>query len=138
MEERAKAFSSAELSAEVARAGDNHAIAELRAAFVMSPGTVQALDPASLSGIRLPIQIVQGASDTVEPPKTTGLVVASVIPQAPLDLLPGVGHYDFLSTCTEVGRAFVPVCATARHQEDAHRQAIATAEALFGRFLHAP
>lgn len=138
MQDRARALSTPELSVEVAHAGDDHAIAELHAAFIMAPGTVQALDPDSLSHIHIPVHIVQGDVDTVEPPRTSGLAVVSHIPQAQIDLLPGVGHYDFLSTCTELGRASEPVCANAGHQEEAHRHAIAAAAAFLGRVLRIP
>jgi hypothetical protein len=60
-----------------------------------------------------------------------------MIPGAVLDRLAGVGHYDFLSACTENGRVLVPVCKTAVPQADTHRRAIMAAEAFFGRQLGA-
>ena len=135
MEERAQALALLEFSADVARAGEDHAIAELRAAFAIAPAWVQSFEPASLSSMRVPVHIVQGDSDAVEPPKTSGLAAAAAIPQAQLDLLSGVSHYDFLSTCTEAGRIAIPACASAHHQEEAHRRAISAAEVFFGRFL---
>lgn len=138
MEERAQALARPEFSADVARASEDHTIAELRAAFAIAPAWVQSFEPASLSSIRVPVHIAQGDSDAVEPPKATGLAAAVAIPQARIDLLPGVGHYDFLSTCTEAGRIAIPACASAHHQEEAHRQAISAAEGFFGRFLRAP
>jgi predicted dienelactone hydrolase len=46
-----------------------------------------------------------GDADPVAPPATNGLVAAKAIPHAELTVLPGVKHYDFLSTCTDAGRA---------------------------------
>jgi pimeloyl-ACP methyl ester carboxylesterase len=88
--------------------------------------------------MRIPVHIVVGDTDTIAPPTTSGLAAAAAIPNAELDRLPRVGHYDFLSSCTEIGRAVVPQCETARAQAEAHRQAISAADAFFGRFLDAP
>jgi predicted dienelactone hydrolase len=120
-----------EIAAEAAHAGDNHAIAGLKAAFVMAPGLVQALDPASLRGMHVPITIMLGDADVVAPPATNGLVAAAAIPGAALKRLPGVGHYDFLATCTAAGRDVVPVCKARVSQADTHDRAIAAALGVF-------
>jgi predicted dienelactone hydrolase len=134
-EDRSKALEMPELAAEVAHAGEDHAIPQIRAAFAMAPALIQALDPARLSGMRTPVYIMLGDADTIAPPATSGLAAGAALPSAKVDLLPGVGHWDFLSVCTDIGRAVVPPCARARAQADTHRQAIAAAEALFGRYL---
>jgi predicted dienelactone hydrolase len=122
-----------EVAADVAHAGDDHAIANVRAVFAMAPALVQALDPASLAAMRVPVGIILGDADAVAPPATNGLVAARAIPGATLERLPGVGHYEFLSVCTAAGLVLVPQCKIAGPQSDAHRQAIAAAEALFAR-----
>jgi hypothetical protein len=71
----------------------------------------------------------------IAPPRTYGLAAGSAIPNARLDLLAGVSHYDFLSMCTDAGRAISPACASAHAQADTHRRAIAAAETFFGRYL---
>lgn len=134
-EERAKALAMPEFAAEVARAGEDHTIPGIRATFTMAPATIQALDPASLSGIRTPVYIMLGDADTIAPPRTCGLAAAAAIPNAKVDLLPGVAHYDFLSMYTDAGRAIIPACESAHAQADTHRRAIAAAEAFFGRYL---
>jgi len=123
------------MAAERTHAGDDRAIAQVRAVFAMAPGLVQALDPASLVRLRAPVEIILGDADTVAPSATNGLVAAKLIPGAVLDRLPGVGHYDFLASCTEAGRALVPLCKTEVPQADTHRQAIMRAEAFFNRQL---
>ena len=102
-EEFAKALKLPEVAAEVAHAGHDHSIPYVRAVFAMAPALVQALDPTSLAQMRTPVAIVLGDADTVAPPTTNGLVVAKAIHGAELEQLPGVGHYDFLSSCTEAG-----------------------------------
>src|ERR1700730_3981302 len=134
-EERAKSLAMPELAAEAAHAGEDHAIPGIRATFTMAPATIQALDPASLSGIHTPVYIMLGDADTIAPPRTCGLAAGAAIPNARVDLLAGVSHYDFLSMCTDAGRAISPACESAHAQAETHRRAIAAAEAFFGRYL---
>ena len=131
----AKALEQPEIAAEVAHAGDDHSIPAVRAVFAMAPALVQALDPSSLAQMRTPVDIMLGEADTVAPPTTNGLVAAKLIPGADLEQLPGVGHYDFLSACTEAGKTVVPQCKTQIPQTDTHSQAIAAAQKFFGRNL---
>jgi predicted dienelactone hydrolase len=121
-EEFAKALELPEVAAEVAHAGDDHSIPAVRAVFAMSRALVQALDPTSLAHTRTPVDIVLGAADTEAPPTTNGLVAAKLIPGAELQQHPGVGHYDFLSTCTEAGQTAVPQCKIRIPQADTQRQ----------------
>jgi predicted dienelactone hydrolase len=131
----AEKFEAPELAAEVAHAGDDHALPNLRAAFVLAPAYVQSLDPVSLSSVRVPVSIMLGDADTVVPATTGASVAAAAIPNARIELLPGVTHYDWVSDCTDAGRANSPVCKEARHQAEAHLRAIKTAEKLFGQYL---
>jgi predicted dienelactone hydrolase len=131
--EREKALALAGVAAEQKHATDDHAIPGLRAAFVMAPGLVQALEPASLPRMHSPVFILLGDADPVVPPATNGLVAARMIPGAELKQLPGVGHYDFLSACTEAGRAALAVCRTTVPQAGTHSQAVTLADAFFAR-----
>jgi predicted dienelactone hydrolase len=133
-----KALASPELAAEAARAGDDHAIPGVRAAFAIAPAIVQALPPESLARIKVPVAIILGDADPVAPPETNGLVAAKAIPHAELKVLPGVGHYDFLSTCTPAGMAAVPICTAKVPQDQTHQAAIDMALAFFGKTLGAP
>jgi hypothetical protein len=85
--------------------------------------------------MHVPIEIILGDADTVATPATNGLVAAKMIPNVLLIRLPGVGHYDFLASCTESGRMTNPVCRTDVPQADTHQQAIGAAEAFFSRQL---
>ena len=137
-EDQAKALNSVELADAVKHAGQDHALPRLRAAFAIAPAWVQAFDPASLSSLQVPVHIVAGDADSVEPPATSGLAVGTLIPNAAVDLLPGVGHYDFLATCTELGRATLPSCQSAHSQAKAHESAIVAAQQFFGHFVRVP
>ena len=107
----------------------------LAAVFAMAPALVQALDVRSVEHLNLPVWIVAGDADTVAPPATNAAVVARLAPESVFDLLPQVGHYAFLSTCTPAGVASIRVCALAGLQAAAHQLAIAKARELFDRYV---
>lgn len=138
MDDAQRALASPELAGEAARAGDDHRIAGVRAVFAIAPAIVQALPPPGLAQVSVPVAIILGDADPVAPPATNGLVAARDIPGAELKVLPGVGHYDFLSDCTAAGVAVVPVCADKVPQEPTHQAAIDMALAFFQRTLGAP
>ena len=138
LDEEQKALASPALAAEAAHAGDDHAIDGVRAAFAIAPALVQALPPEGLARIKVPVAIILGDADPVAPPATNGLAAAKAIPHAQLTVLSGVGHYDFLSTCTPAARAAVPLCNVKVSQDDSHRAAIASALDFFARTLGAP
>lgn len=136
-QDEADLFKRPEIRAEAAHAGDDYTIPQVRAAFAMAPSLVQALDPASLEHMQVPVEIILGDADTIASPSTNGLVAAKIIPNVSLIRLPEVGHYDFLSSCTEIGRTTIPICRTVVPQADTHQQAIEAAEAFFDRQLPA-
>jgi len=74
--------------------------------------------------------------DKVAEPATNANVAAGAIHGATITRLPGVGHYDFLSTCTDAAKASVPICADVKVPQDAtHAEALSKAKALFGAAL---
>ncbi|HEY2179720.1 MAG TPA: hypothetical protein VGH15_14170 [Caulobacteraceae bacterium] len=137
-EARKTIAASPELTAEAARAGEDHSIPGVKAAFAIAPAIVQGLPPKGLARIRIPVAIILGDADPVAPPPTNGLAAAKAIPHAELKVLPGVGHYDFIATCTPAGVAAIPVCADKVPQEPTHRAAVDMALAFFARTLGAP
>jgi predicted dienelactone hydrolase len=137
-EQALAALNSPELAAEVAHADDDHSIRGVRAVFAMAPAIVQAFDPASLTAMTTPVSIVLGESDQVAPPHTNGGAAARAIPRAQLKALPGVGHYDFLATCSQTARERIPICRTEVPQGMTHTAALEAALVLFGRNLGAP
>jgi predicted dienelactone hydrolase len=138
MDDAQKAVASPDLAAEAAHAGDDHTIPGVRAAFAIAPAIVQALPPEGLAQMKVPVAIILGDADPVAPPQTNGLVAAKAIPHAELKVLAGVGHYDFLSTCTPAGMAAVPICTAKVPQDQSHQAAIDMALAFFGKTLGAP
>jgi predicted dienelactone hydrolase len=137
-EQAMAALTSPELAPEFAHANDDHSIRGVRAVFAMAPAIVQAFDPASLTAMTVPVSIVLGEADQVAPPHTNGGAAARAIPRAQLKALPGVGHYDFLATCSQAARAAIPICRTEVPQGMTHQAALEAALILFGRNLGAP
>lgn len=127
-----------EVAALEATAGADHSLGSVKAVFAMAPALVQAFVPESLQGIGVPVRIVSGEADTVTALDSNARAAARAIPGARLTALPKVGHYAFLSACTEAGRRAVELCAQTGPQALAHRTAIAQALKLFRRTLGAP
>ncbi len=134
----AEALATPELSADAARAGDDHAIRGVKAVFAMAPAFVQALDPASLNAMTTPVSIVLGDADPVASPHTNGGAAARAIPRAQLKALPGVGHYDFLASCSPQARARIAICQTEAPQGPTHVTALQTALVFFARVMGPP
>jgi len=128
-------LSIAEIADAMNRSRDSLAIPGIKAAFVMAPAIVQSFDPASLNHIAIPVKIVLGDSDEVAPPSTNGEVAARLIPKAQLEVIPGVGHYDFLSECTSDGNAALSICPTKVPRDKTHQTVIESALAFFNENL---
>jgi predicted dienelactone hydrolase len=110
----------------------------IKAAFLIAPALVEGLDPASLGRIGIPASIVQGDADPVAPPATNGVLAAHLIPGATLKLLPGVGHYDFLSECGPTAfKTIASYCVDGpgASRAQTHQTTAAAAVAFFDRVL---
>lgn len=139
MDQAVAFLESPEAQPAVDRAGGDLSLPEVRAAVAIAPALVQAMDPGSLQALRIPVAIVLGDADEVAPPNTNGSYAARMIPGARLKVLPGVGHYDFLSRCTPAGDAVVKdLCPVAVPRSATHRAAIEQALILFGRTFGSP
>jgi predicted dienelactone hydrolase len=139
LEQSAAALATPELAAEAARAGDDHSIRGVRAVFAIAPALVQSIDPATLTAMDVPVAIVLGLSDPTAPPHVNGSAAARAIPRAQLKALRGVGHYDFVSTCSPAAFNTLPLCqAVLSPQGPTHFEALQMALILFGRAMGAP
>jgi len=138
LDQAAAALASPELAAEAARAGDDHSIRGVGAVFVMAPAFVQALDPASLTASSTPVAVILGEGDPVAAPRFNGGLVARAVPRAKLKALPGVGHYDFISTCSQEAHATLAICQNQVPQTQTHHAALEMALNLFANTLGPP
>lgn len=136
MAAREQALKSPQMAPLAKHAGDDYAIPGIRAVFVMAPGGIEAIAPASLHKLTTPVSILLGGADTVAPPASNGRLAATSLPHATLKVLPGVGHYDFLGDCTAAGRQQMALCRGFQVPPSRmHATAIATAEAFFASHL---
>jgi predicted dienelactone hydrolase len=121
-----------------ATAHNEHSLDSVKAVFAMAPALIQGIDPESLRALRPSVTMVAGDADTVAPPATNAQAAARLIPGARLEMVPNVGHYAFLSTCTPNAAASIRVCALAGPQDQAHAVAIKQALELFSRYVGSP
>jgi predicted dienelactone hydrolase len=79
----------------------------VKAAFAMAPGDLPGfgMDEAGLRQLAIPTYIIVGARDTQATPKENAEFAAKYVPEARLDLLPGlVDHEIFVNECDDLGR----------------------------------
>ncbi|OBU51509.1 alpha/beta hydrolase family protein [Stenotrophomonas maltophilia] len=132
LEARKAAAAAADLAPWMAHADDARPVPGVRAVFLMAPAIMQAFPPQQLQALRQPVSIIQGAADTVAPAATNAEVAKASITEARLDVLPGVGHYDFLSECTPLGQQRLPaLCSSQTPRAQTHARTVAEAQRFF-------
>ena len=120
----------------VAKSGEDRRLPNVRAVFLMAPAIVQAFDPAELAKLDVPVSVVVGEADGVASSATNSKAISDANAKAHLQVLPAVGHYDFLSECTELGRDRVgPLCERRADRKETHQAAIDEAEQIFNATL---
>lgn len=130
------------------KSAESHRDPRIRAVFAIAPVDLR-LTKQSLGDISIPVEIVAGAGDPILSPASNAETLARSIPGAKLTIYPGgVGHYTFLATCTDAGKAQNPgLCADARDvdRDTVHgvtvRKAVAfsaehSGDETFGSFPH--
>ena len=96
----------------VSQSGGAYRDSRIRAVFAIAPALGPAFIPQSLRRITTPVAIVAGPDDQIVPIRSNAELLANLTMRASLTLLPGVGHYTFLATCTEAGRVAQPQLCT--------------------------
>lgn len=77
--------------------------------------------PDSLERISIPVEILAGSADAIEPVTENAKYFAAHIPGSRLVLFPGAGHYTFFATCTALGRKAQAQLCNDRPGIDRHR-----------------
>ena len=83
----------------------------IKAVFAMAPGIIKAfgMDEEGLRQLTIPTYIAVGARDTQTPPADNAEFAAKNIPQAELNIIPGlVDHEIFVNECDEEGKDEFP------------------------------
>jgi predicted dienelactone hydrolase len=123
----------------LSHSSDSYRDPRVRAVFAMAPALGPAFRPEGLRGISIPVEIVAGASDSNVPIESSARYFAAHIRSAKLTVFPGgVGHYDFLDSCTEQGRKIRPLlCDDAPDvdREAIHRRSVDMALSFFAANL---
>ncbi|MCE2564636.1 alpha/beta fold hydrolase [Komagataeibacter sp. FNDCF1] len=128
-------FKKPEVVSDVALAGDDMSIPEVKAAFVMAPALVQSFNPTSLRQIKIPVTIIAGDSDITAPPSTNADIAASLISGSQIYHLPKVTHYDFLSECGPNSIAHIDICHSLRDRKQIHQDVLYSALNFFDKTL---
>jgi predicted dienelactone hydrolase len=121
-----------------AHMGDDYRDARIRAAFVIAPVLASAMTAASLAAIHVPAHIVVGTADDQAAPGRNAEPIAASIPRATLNLLPGVTHYSFLTTCTARGVQYAKeLCSSPPgvDRDELHGKVASDAVAFFNQVL---
>ncbi len=72
----------------------------IKAAVVIAPGYSFAFEPDGLSQIKAPVQLWNGAEDTIVPYETNEAIVRRLLPKPPeYHSVPGAAHFTFLAPC---------------------------------------
>lgn len=124
----------------IKHSGDSYRDPRIRAVFALAPVFASGFGRKDLADIRIPVEIVVGAGDTVAPPKTNAERYAALIEGARLVKIPGpVGHYDFVPVCNEIGRKVLSgrLChdASGVDRRKVHAEAQSLALQFFDRTL---
>lgn len=124
--------------ASIRRAGADYRDPRVRAIFAIAPALGAVVSADSLGRIAIPVEIVAGSADAIEPVGRNARYFAAHIPGSRLILLPGVGHYTFFATCTRRGRKAQPELCNDGPGIDRHRihkRVAALAVAFFASHL---
>lgn len=136
VERRMAAAATPELAPWVVRSAEDRRIPNVRAVFLMAPAIVQAFEPGELAQLEAPLSVVVGDADAVASPASNSEVIAEANGNARLQVLPLVGHYDFLADCTELGRKRAgKLCEVKADKPATHQAAIQQARSLFDSAL---
>jgi predicted dienelactone hydrolase len=129
---------SADFKDAVGQAGRSYRDDRVRAVFAIAPALGPALVPDSLSRISIPVEIVAGDDDRIVPIGSNAQLLARSTRRATLTLLPQVGHYTLLASCTDNGRSAQPqLCAdrAGLDREAVHKRTSDMAVRFFDRTL---
>jgi predicted dienelactone hydrolase len=119
-------------------AGASYRDPRVRAVFAIAPANGPMFVPDSLRKITIPVEIVAGSADVIEPVADNARHFAADIPRSRLILFPGAGHYTFFATCTALGKRAQPRLCNDGPGIDRHRvheRAADLAVAFFSRHL---
>jgi len=123
----------------LARSADSFRDPRVKAVFAIAPAVSETQTADSLHQIRIPIEVVVGAADTIAPAARNADYLRANTHNLRETVLPGqVAHYTFLDTCTAAGKSQLPTyCndAAGVNRDTIHAQVAEMAITFFTRSL---
>ena len=122
----------------VRSAGESYRDPRVRAVFAIAPPARTLFVPDSLEKISIPVEIVAGSADPIEPVAYNAKYLAAHIPGSKLVIFPGATHYTFFATCTGRGKKAQPgLCddPAGIDRDQIHERAAGLAVAFFSAHL---
>ena len=119
-------------------AGESYRDPRVRAVFAIAPPARTLFVRGSLEKISIPVEIVAGSADPIEPVAYNAKYLAAHIPGSKLVLFPGAAHYTFFATCTAMGKKAQPgLCddPAGIDRDQIHERAAGLAVAFFSAHL---
>jgi predicted dienelactone hydrolase len=122
------------------RRGIDYRDRRVRAVLAIGPAIAHAFTPARLRAVRVPFAAAVGTADSIAPAATNARYLATHVRGGKLTLIPGAGHYTFLSECGPIGPQVVPaLCGDdPKLRRAAHEAVGGLAVAFFDRALGVP
>jgi predicted dienelactone hydrolase len=123
----------------LARSGELYSDDRIGAVFAIAPALGFTLTQDSLRAIRMPVEMVVGDADNIAPAPDNAQLIRGDLHGARLTLLPHVGHYTFLDTCTAAGKkTFDRYCTDdpGVNRNSIHEKVAGLAVDFFKRSLH--
>ena len=96
----------------LARSGESYRDARVKAVFAIAPAMGFTLTQESLHAMKLPVEVVVGSADRIAVARDNADYIHEYVRGSKETVLPNVGHYPFLDTCTAEGKTKMGVyCA---------------------------
>ncbi len=122
----------------LARSSGSFRDPRVKAVFAIAPALGFTQTPESLRSIRVPVEMVVGTEDKIAVAKENADYLRANVHGARETVLPGVGHYTFLDTCTAAGTQALPqYCGDAPgvEREAVHEKVAGMVVGFFDRAL---
>jgi predicted dienelactone hydrolase len=122
----------------LAQSADLFSDDRIGAVFAIAPGLGFTMTEDSLRSIRMPMEMVVGEDDHQAPAKDNARYVRDEVKGSKLTMLPHVGHYTFLNTCTAEGKKTLErYCEDSREvdRDAVHARVAVMAVGFFDRSL---
>jgi CubicO group peptidase (beta-lactamase class C family)/predicted dienelactone hydrolase len=113
-------------------------LANVKAGVAIAPAILHAFEPDSMTAIETPTLFLTGTQDTIAPSEPNAIYANALLQQSEVKSIEHAGHYSFLSTCTDFGKATLEdLCHDSEKatRRDIHDRAIAQILPFLNQYL---